>query len=61
MRLIKRDGAWWIVNTPTPDVPEYGPYRTRAEADDDRQGVQRWVERQAVEQLRFPKLISGRG
>lgn len=59
MRLIRREGEWWIVGTPTPDVPEYGPYRTRAEADEDRQGVQRWVDQQAVVQLRFPKSISG--
>jgi hypothetical protein len=41
------DGTWWIHDVPAYVVNgevchECGPYRTRAEADDDRRGLQRF-------------------
>jgi hypothetical protein len=43
LKLVRRSDGWWIVGMPAEcDVQEYGPYRTRDEADDDRRGVERW-------------------
>lgn len=33
---------WWIVGDP--EFGPYGPYETKAEADEDRRGVQRTLE-----------------
>lgn len=38
----QRDDGWWITGLPNDDCPECGPYRTRAEADEDRMGLQRF-------------------
>ena len=41
----KRDknGEWWIPRFPPHWFKAMGPYTTRAEADDDRQGVERCI------------------
>jgi len=44
------DGTWWVENVPAYRVgfvmcTECGPYRTRAEADSDRVGLQRFYRR----------------
>lgn len=40
MKLEQRLDGWWITNTPG-DMGDMGPYTTRKEADEDRQGVER--------------------
>ena len=40
MRIEKIDGEWWIIDTPE-GVEPMGPYRTKAEAEEDRRGVER--------------------
>lgn len=39
--LRHRADGWWITGVPTADCQEYGPYGTKAEAEDDRRGVRR--------------------
>lgn len=39
MVSIKRADGWWI--TEMPDGQECGAYKTKAEAEDDRRGMQR--------------------
>ena len=39
MTLIHRPDGWWI--TGLADCDDCGPYTTRAEADDDRRGLER--------------------
>ena len=45
MKLSKIDGAWWIVDCPPgyalPELPGIGPYDSRWDADDDREGLER--------------------
>lgn len=41
MQTIRRPDGWWI--TGQPDTPDCGPYTTRAEADDDRRGLERFA------------------
>lgn len=43
MKSEKREDGWWITNTPEA-VDEMGPYTTKAEAEEDRIGVQRSLE-----------------
>lgn len=45
LKLEQRLDGWWIVDTP-PGVYEMGPYETKREADEDRRGVQRWIDSQ---------------
>lgn len=40
-RLRKRADGWWIEGLPE-DTPDCGPYETKAEADDDRRGLERF-------------------
>jgi hypothetical protein len=40
MKLVKREDGWWI--TEVPDCDDCGPYGTKAEADDDRRGLDRY-------------------
>jgi hypothetical protein len=40
MQVTKKSDGWWIVNVPD-TVTECGPYDTRAEAEDDRRGLER--------------------
>ena len=42
LKLEKRDDGYWI--TGHPDWEACGPYDTRAEADDDRKGLQRTID-----------------
>lgn len=36
----QRDDGWWITDVP-PGVEEMGPYFTKAQAEEDRRGVER--------------------
>lgn len=40
MELVKRWDGWWIVEIPD-SVTEAGPYDTKAEAEEDRRGLER--------------------
>lgn len=56
LRVVKRRGGWWIAGLPVepaddPDRAECGPYRTRAEADSDRRGLERFYAREAKGRL----------
>jgi len=53
LEIARRSGRYWIVGLPGPPLPadpdypqitgtEIGPYRTKAEAEDDRRGVRRF-------------------
>ena len=42
MELEKRTDGWWI--TGVPDAPDCGPYGTKAEADSDRKGMERFFQ-----------------
>ena len=47
MKLAKRVNVWWIVDIPDLDGRppiECGPYASRGEADDDRQGLRRFFQ-----------------
>lgn len=49
MKLDHRRDGWWITGVPSYYVDgepcsEYGPYDTKAEADDARRGVQRTLD-----------------
>jgi hypothetical protein len=41
LKLEKREDGYWIVGYPL--SVECGPYKTRAEADDDRMGLERTI------------------
>jgi hypothetical protein len=43
-QLTHHGGAWWIVS----DDPPMGPYTTKAEAEDDRRGLERSARPNAV-------------
>jgi hypothetical protein len=48
MKLKKKGKYWWIVNVPEgwyheEHDPEFGPYETRAEAQDDLDGLSRFA------------------
>lgn len=45
MRTIRRDGKWWIINIPVPDVTENGPYDRRDDADSDLDGLRKFFDR----------------
>lgn len=40
MKAKKLDGRWWLINVPD-SVTEYGPYDTRAEAEESKRGLER--------------------
>lgn len=40
MTTEKRNDGWWIVEIP--ETPDCGPYRTKAEAESDRIGMERF-------------------
>ena len=40
MQTTKRPDGWWIEKIP--DTPDCGPYPTRAEADSNRRGLERF-------------------
>ena len=42
LSLKKYDDGWWIVDPNNKDVAEYGPYDTKAEAEDDKRGIERF-------------------
>jgi hypothetical protein len=47
LRTAKQPNGWWIMDLPASRVNgevshECGPYATRAEADDDRRGLERF-------------------
>lgn len=42
LSVTKKDDGWWIVDPNNQDCPEYGPYTTKAEAEDDKRGVERF-------------------
>jgi len=49
MKLEHRRDGWWITGVPEYSLDgsvhrEYGPYGTKAEAEDDRRGVQRTLD-----------------
>lgn len=39
LKLTKREDGWWITNMPE-GCEECGPYKTRAEAADDKHGLE---------------------
>ena len=39
MKLKKRKDGWWIIEVP--ECEDCGPYGTKAEADEDRRGLER--------------------
>jgi len=39
VKLVKRDDGWWIAEVP--GGGDCGPYATKAEADEDRRGLER--------------------
>lgn len=43
LSLEQRDDGWWIVSA-RPDVLDMGPYKTKAEAQEDKRGVERTLE-----------------
>ena len=42
LQSVRRNGTWWIINTP-PGVEESGLYDTRRECDEDRRGIARFI------------------
>lgn len=49
--LFRRDGEWWIDSSElSPDCPEWGPYPSKEEANDDRRPsfIERIVEARKV-------------
>lgn len=42
LSLKKKDDGWWIIDPNNKDVPEYGPYDTKAEAEDCKRGTERF-------------------
>lgn len=42
LKLAKREDGWWITGLPDPSCPESGPYDRKADADDDRRGLERF-------------------
>jgi hypothetical protein len=44
MRCKKRDGEWWILGVPEMDPEGCGPYGTKADAEDDMHGMERFYE-----------------
>lgn len=45
LEIERRADGWWIVERNGTGLPDMGPYRTRAEADDDRVGVAKFCRR----------------
>jgi hypothetical protein len=43
-RRLKRSGLWVITGLPGPDIKWAGPYKVRAEALDDKRGMERFFE-----------------
>jgi len=41
VKIVRRGKEWWIVGVES-DVPECGPYQTRAEASADKRGLERF-------------------
>ena len=39
MKVEQRNGKWWVVDIPD-TISEAGPYKTRAEAEQDRRGME---------------------
>ncbi len=57
MHVKKRSGGWYVCDVPPYQVDgeeqhDYGPYETKAEADSDRLGVQRFMKK-------HPELFQG--
>ena len=53
MRIVKRDNGWWIIGVPSAVAgseryTDCGPYRTRADAADDKLGLERFFRAQPV-------------
>ena len=42
LTVQKPDGKWWIIHMPAGGEPECGPYSTKAEAEEDREGMGRF-------------------
>ena len=42
MHTTKRPDGWWIEEIP--DAPDAGPYTTRAEAESERRGLERYFQ-----------------
>lgn len=42
LALLRRGNVWWVTGGGD-ELEEMGPYRTRAEANEDRRGVQRYL------------------
>jgi len=40
MKSVKRSDGWWITNIP--ECEDCGPYDTKAEAEDDQRGLERF-------------------
>lgn len=51
MNLQRRTDGWWIVDTPQ-DVDEMGPYDTKADAQDDLRGVERFFKYEVNRRVR---------
>ena len=39
LEVVRRDKEWWVVDPNNEDVPEYGPYDTKKEAQECKKGV----------------------
>lgn len=46
MKITKSDEGWWVTGLPHGDPP-MGPYDTKAEATEDKQGVERFYQEYA--------------
>lgn len=38
LEVVRKDGSWWITNTGS-EVGDFGPYETKAQAEDDARGI----------------------
>ncbi len=41
MKVVKKDGSWWITGYDD-DSEDFGPYDTKADAEDDMRGLKRF-------------------
>lgn len=41
LRVVRRQGEWWIRNMPDPTCPMCGPYTTRKEAEEVATGLRK--------------------
>lgn len=59
MRIVKRDDGWWIIGVPAAVAggerhTDCGPYRTKADAADDKLGLERFFRAHPVGEVCLP-------